>query len=101
MTADRPMAEQAKEIEARLGEFNPFDPDNIAPLVVWLATDAAKDVTGRVFDVSGGRVGVAEPWSRGPAQDKGSRWEVGELDRVVPDLIAQAASGVKLKPEIG
>lgn len=30
-----------------------FEPEDIAPMVVWLASDAAKDVTGRIFGAHG------------------------------------------------
>jgi hypothetical protein len=47
-------------------------------------------VTGRVFNVRGGMVSVAEGWVAGPMEDKGARWEPGELGEVVPRLVAQA-----------
>ena len=73
---------------------NAFDPsaaDNIAPLVVWLAGPAAREVTGRVFNVRGGMISVAEGWQAGPGVDKGARWTVEELDDVLPGLVAKAA----------
>ncbi|HKA03926.1 MAG TPA: SDR family oxidoreductase [Acidimicrobiales bacterium] len=73
-------------------EFDPYHADNIAPLVVWLGSKESAGVTGRVFNVVGGRVGVMEPWHEGPFADKGSRWEPEELGAVVPDLLAQAAA---------
>ncbi|WP_261566534.1 SDR family oxidoreductase [Frankia gtarii] len=98
MTEDRPVAAAAKALrDSGSKEFIPLDPDNVAPMVVWLASEAAKDVTGRVFLVSGGSVSVAEPWARGPAEDKGARWEVEELDGVIPGLLAKARDNVQLK----
>jgi NAD(P)-dependent dehydrogenase (short-subunit alcohol dehydrogenase family) len=70
--------------------FNRRDPENIAPLVVWLASAAAKDVTGRVFNIAGGRISVAEGWRAGPKADKAGRWEVEELDAVIPGLLDKA-----------
>src|SRR5207249_4045988 len=35
------------------GEFDVWAPDNVAPIVAWLATDAAGDVSGQVFVVFG------------------------------------------------
>ena len=32
-------------------EFDPLDPGNIAPLVVWLGSSESADITGRVFNV--------------------------------------------------
>lgn len=71
--------------------FDPSAPDNIAPLVVWLAGPAARDVTGRVFNVRGGAISVAEGWQAGPGVDKGARWTTEELDDVLPGLVAKAA----------
>ncbi len=33
-------------------------PENISPLVVWLGSAESKDVTGRVFEVEGGKITV-------------------------------------------
>ena len=38
----------------------------VAATAVWLCSDEAKNVTGRVFDVSGNSLSVAEGWRRGP-----------------------------------
>ena len=58
--------------------------------MVWLASPEAKDITGRVFNVSGGRISVAEGWHAGPGVDKGDRWDPAELGKVVPDLVEKA-----------
>jgi NAD(P)-dependent dehydrogenase (short-subunit alcohol dehydrogenase family) len=71
--------------------FDPSAPDNIAPLVVWLAGPTAREVTGRVFNVRGGAISVAEGWQAGPGIDKGARWTTEELDDVLPGLVAKAA----------
>ena len=70
--------------------WTPNDPSNIAPLVVWLGSKESAAVTGRVFNVRGGYVSVAEGWVAGPAEDKGARWEPGELGEVIPRLVAEA-----------
>ena len=72
------------------GAFDAMDPANIAPLVVWLGSDDAGDVTGQVFEVNGGVVSVTENWRHGPDRDKGDRWEPAELGPVVRDLLAKS-----------
>ena len=72
-------------------EFDARAPENVAPLVVWLGSPESKDITGRVFNVAGGRISVAEGWHAGPGTDKGDRWDPAELGKVVPDLVARAA----------
>lgn len=70
--------------------FDAMAPENISPLVVWLGSAESKDVTGRVFEVEGGKITVAEGWRHGPTQDKGDRWDPKELGPVVADLLAKA-----------
>ena len=60
--------------------------------MVWLGSPESQDVTGQVFLVGGGRIGVAEGWRRGPGADKGARWEPEELSEIVPALLAEAES---------
>jgi len=83
--------------------WDPRDPGNIAPLVVWLGSSESRDVTGRVFNVRGGLVSVAEGWVAGPAEDKGARWAPGELGEVIPRLVAAARpnSDTSGKPTAG
>src|SRR5690606_20398994 len=70
-------------------EFDSMAPENISPLVVWLGSAESKDVSGRVFEVEGGKVRVAEGWAHGPEADKGARWDPAELGPVVRDLLAK------------
>jgi NAD(P)-dependent dehydrogenase (short-subunit alcohol dehydrogenase family) len=73
------------------GQFDAAAADNIAPLVVWLAGPTAREVTGRVFNVGGGRISVAEGWSAGAEVDRGARWTQDALDDVLPGLLRDAA----------
>ena len=70
--------------------FDAMAPENVAPLVVWLGSASSAGVTGRVFEVEGGVVSLADGWQHGPAVDKGARWDPAELGPVVADLIAKA-----------
>jgi NAD(P)-dependent dehydrogenase (short-subunit alcohol dehydrogenase family) len=72
------------------GGFDAMAPENVSPLVVWLASEAAGDVTGRVLVADGGRVCLADGWRHGPARDEGRRWQPAELGDVVRTLIAEA-----------
>jgi NAD(P)-dependent dehydrogenase (short-subunit alcohol dehydrogenase family) len=78
------------------GEFDDRHPDNIAPTVVWLGSDepAARQVTGRVFLVSGGRINCMEGWDPGPVASQDDRWEPDELSDVVPGLVEQASENM-------
>ncbi|WP_027935276.1 SDR family oxidoreductase [Amycolatopsis thermoflava] len=69
--------------------FDAMAPENVSPLVVWLGSRESAGVTGRVFEVEGGKVSLAQAWRHGPMVDKGSRWEPSELGPVVEKLIAE------------
>ena len=73
------------------GAFDPRSADNVAPVVVWLGSLESEGVTGRVFEMQGGRLGIAEGWRRGPSSTKDRRWEPDEIGSVVQDLLAKAA----------
>jgi NAD(P)-dependent dehydrogenase (short-subunit alcohol dehydrogenase family) len=70
--------------------WSPRDPDNIAPIVVWLGSEQSKGITGRVFHSSGGRLGISEGWHPGPMKDKEGRWDPAELAPVVAELLEGA-----------
>jgi NAD(P)-dependent dehydrogenase (short-subunit alcohol dehydrogenase family) len=72
------------------GEFDAMAPENVSPLVVWLGSPESAGVTGRVFEVEGGKISVADGWQHGPEFDKGSRWDAAEVGAVVADLLKEA-----------
>ena len=70
--------------------FDAMDPANVSPLVVWLGRRGVRRVTGRVFEVEGGQVGLCRRLAHGPRREAGRRWEPDELGPVVRDLLAEA-----------
>ena len=71
--------------------FDEMAPENVSPLVAYLGSSRSARITGRVFNVWGGRVSVAEGWVAGPGEDQGGRWTVDELEMALPALVEQAA----------
>ncbi len=67
--------------------FDPMDPANVSPLVVWLASADSGDVTGRVFEVEAGILSPLDGWQHGPREDKrrtaGRPTEVGAAVRTL------------------
>jgi NAD(P)-dependent dehydrogenase (short-subunit alcohol dehydrogenase family) len=78
------------------GEFDENAPENISPLVVWLGSEESREVSGRIFEVKGGMIGVSDGWRDGPTVDKGARWEPDEVGAAVSDLIAKAPEPQKV-----
>jgi NAD(P)-dependent dehydrogenase (short-subunit alcohol dehydrogenase family) len=71
-------------------EFDAMAPENVSPLVVWLGSPESAGISGRVFEVEGGKIGVADGWQHGPTVDKGARWDPVEIGPAVRDLLAAA-----------
>src|SRR5262249_38374388 len=76
--------------------FDAMDPANIAPLVAWLCSEASGDVTGRVFEIEGGKISVADGWRAGPAIDRGGRWDPAEAGDAVREILAKAVPPQKV-----
>jgi len=74
-------------------------PHWIAPIVTWLASPESKGVTGRVFDVSGRAIAIAEGWHRGPSAPPEE--DPAKLGPVVAELIAKARKNAGMDGEAG
>lgn len=71
-----------------------LSPRWVATVATWLASPEARNVTGRVFDVRGDTIAVAEGWHRGPeASNPGDPRGAGE---VIQHLVAEARPNADL-----
>ena len=66
-------------------------PERVSPLVVWLGSEQSRDITGRVFNVWGSELNVAEGWHSGRGVRQPGTWAPADLGAVVPGLVAKAA----------
>jgi len=80
--------------DMRKGEFLPApedvltnEPDQVAPMIAWLASDAAEGVTGRIFHCVGNRVSLMNSPEQGRSIHKDGRWTLEELAGVFPETI--------------
>lgn len=93
------MTESAMPDVVKKPEDNSFDawaPENVAPLVVWLASEASSDITGQIFESQGGRISLCDGWRTGPTFDKGALLQVDEIADIILDLNAQAIAPQKV-----
>ena len=73
------------------GSFDAMAAENVSPAVVWLGSEQSGHVTGRVFELEGGKITIAQGWMHGPSFDKGARLEPAEVGPIVDDLLREAA----------
>jgi NAD(P)-dependent dehydrogenase (short-subunit alcohol dehydrogenase family) len=86
----------ADRMKAPESGFDTMNPANVSPLVVWLGSAESKGVTGQVFELAGGEIGIADGWRSGPRIDKGARWNADEVGAAVADLLKKAVPAQKV-----
>ena len=67
-------------------------PEHVAPMTVYLCTDDAWNINGKIFHVGGGNVSLASEETVERQITKDGKWELAELVSLVP---AQLLSGVE------
>ena len=70
--------------------FDPMDPANVSPLVTWLVSENSRDITGQVFSVVGGYIGVIESYNLGPGMMLDHKPTFADIENRLPGLVAQA-----------
>jgi NAD(P)-dependent dehydrogenase (short-subunit alcohol dehydrogenase family) len=64
-------------------------PEDNSPIVAWLASEEAGDVTGRVIEIDGSRMTVENAWAHGPSRDAGARWDAAAVGAALRELLAE------------
>ena len=85
-------------------EVDPEDPlqgpQQIAPVVTWLASPAAQEVTGQIIHVMRGTVGIMQQPAIIRSFENDHLWTLDELDQVIPALVsARQAHDERAKKE--
>lgn len=80
----------ADDMAKPVNGFDAMAPENISPLVVWLGSTESKHVTGRMFEVEGGLIRVADGWRHGPFVDNQERWNPADIGPAVGKLLDAA-----------
>jgi hypothetical protein len=63
------------------------EPEYVAPMTVFLATDAAWNINGKIFYVAGGRISLAHEEEAMRRISKQGMWTVDELRDLVPSQL--------------
>jgi len=76
--------EMRKSRREAMARFEQMKPEDIAPLVVWLASDDAVNVNGRTFYVERGRIGLYSEPVLEKQLVKAGGWTIDELFMFIP-----------------
>jgi NAD(P)-dependent dehydrogenase (short-subunit alcohol dehydrogenase family) len=77
------------------GSYDPMAPGAIAPLVVWLCSDLARDVNGQVFAVSGSRIQLVQGFHPVTQLDaEGREWSVDRIEESRKALLGGYDTGI-------
>ena len=88
----------AREAKIADGEFDFFAPENVAPLVAFLCSDASEHISGKVFGVQGDSIEIFQPFtSVAEVKNDGRRWDPEDIPGRIDELFT--ASGVQAGAE--
>jgi len=88
--------------EPKPGEFDMFNPANIAPVVAWLASDDAASVNGQVFRVGGRSVWPMKGWhSAGRIKNpEAAAWDPKKLGARIKEELAKGITAPETMGDI-
>ena len=95
MTASIPGAED----DPRLANLRRCTPEQIAPVVAWLASDEAAEVNGQIFVVRGGELGLFDPPRPGRAVIHPGGWTSANVGQAMASL-RPAMAGLQTTGEV-
>lgn len=64
-------------------------PEDNSPIVAWLASEEAGDVTGRLIEIDGSTITVENGWVHGPSRDAGARWNAADVGPALREMFAE------------
>ncbi|MEV6561191.1 SDR family oxidoreductase [Nocardia sp. NPDC051756] len=68
------------------GEFDAFAPENISPIVAYLAQEKCP-ITGQVFAVQGGAISALNGWTATQTIETDGPWQLSDLAERLPDIV--------------
>lgn len=88
-------------MEQAVQQLEQLKPEDIAPLVVWLASEEAGNVNGRIFQVQTGKIALyAEPVEEKVINKPGS-WTTDDVFKMVPSITKDLVNPTDRKPKGG
>jgi NAD(P)-dependent dehydrogenase (short-subunit alcohol dehydrogenase family) len=74
--------------------LDPLDPDGIAPLVAWLASDLAAGVSGQIFTVQANQIQTVHGWRPVTQLDGPEGFTIADIDARKAELFGDHSPGI-------
>ncbi len=88
-------------MEQAIQQLEQLKPEDIAPLVVWLASEGSGNVNGRIFQVQTGKIALySEPVEEKVVNKPGS-WTIDDVFKMVPSITKDLVNPTERKPKGG
>ena len=62
-------------------------PQQIAPIIAWICSDEASEITNQIFHVSSGTVGIMQQPAVIKSFQSDELWSMDQLNQVMPELV--------------
>lgn len=76
--------------------FDYWAPENVSPLLIWLASESGQSVSGRIFEAEGGKISIVDGFRSTQGVDCGKQWLPEEIGEAMKNLLAQETPAQKV-----
>jgi 3-oxoacyl-[acyl-carrier protein] reductase len=88
-------------MEQAVQQLEQLKPEDIAPLVVWLASEGSGNVNGRIFQVQTGKIALYSEPVEEKVIDKPGSWTIDDVFKLVPSITKDLVNPTERKPKGG
>jgi NAD(P)-dependent dehydrogenase (short-subunit alcohol dehydrogenase family) len=86
------------DLSAAQVQFDALDPENIAPLALFLASNLSDGITGQVFGIQGGLIELFEGWRSVKRIEAEGRWTAADIHSRAGELMQGRATAYQPAP---
>lgn len=78
------------------GSFDYWAPENVSVILAWVASPESAHVSGKIFELEGGRISICDGWRSTKGVEQNAQWDPNTLTPVIDKLIEDAVPAQKV-----